>query len=111
MLYRDGETYYDVSDESPKGFKGELFIAMKGDSPTNLEEEVIVSKRDIGHWEKVEATTPEPEPEPEIVIQIREKVVIKRDYVTQDQQAATIGFLWFVVCSLIGALGTVLCLK
>lgn len=52
--YRRGEEFLALTGESPKGFKGVLFVCLKGDSPGDIKEDVVDKNR-LREWKKVPA--------------------------------------------------------
>jgi len=50
--YRRGSQYLALTGESPKGFKGVLFVCRIGDSPGDIKEDVVDQNR-LRDWEEV----------------------------------------------------------
>lgn len=50
--YRSGEEYLALTGESPKGFKGVLFVCLTGGSPGDIKEDLVDENRLKG-WEHV----------------------------------------------------------
>lgn len=54
-LYRNGDFYVYLTDQSPKGFDGVLFVAFEGTGPSDLKETVVAPSRVTG-WQSIELT-------------------------------------------------------
>lgn len=54
-LYRNGGTYVYLTNQSPKGFAGVLFVAYEGPGPGAMQE-VVVPPEKIKGWEEVPLT-------------------------------------------------------
>jgi len=56
VLFQEGSRYILVSDESPNGFKGSLFVAWEGETPDNLTE-TIKTTNQIQALQRIELTS------------------------------------------------------
>jgi len=87
-LYHKDGTYIYMTDESPKGMKGALYLAYEGSGPTSLKETVHAPNKVQG-WDTVELTNEwreavglrpiaepdEPEAEPVEAVKVKYEIV------------------------------------
>lgn len=123
-LYRDGSTYYVVSEESPKGLPN-VFVARKGTSPDDLEELAVavdqlkkftLVENVPVEWQEFGLQAPKPTPakaprkrktrvKTRTKVRVETRTEVVEDFRRLDQMAGVVGALAF---ALIGTLSVII---